>query len=295
MIKSELDALKAMVSAQRNLVTRLATSTDAIVARLAAAVPTPEPAPAPVPSTVVWSDNFQTEPDYYKWSFFPVCQNSANSIPSGTLGSDAAGASLSRVRDPAGGTGWAIRHYLDSAAGGYRAQMSLASWTLAPFGTQLAKGEVWIEQEMYIPAPMPTAGDSDAWLSIQDFHSHGANGENWHHSHPALMLGSPVMGRQPGQLVARNFQNNIFSAPTVNTVPLNRWFRLQVHLPWRTTVVPVKYYIDGTQVVQINMVTKAIDHVQLEWMSKWYGAGVWSPRPLIRYTRNVRIGSGFLS
>lgn len=257
----------------------------------------PTPAPAPAGGNVLWSDNFQTEPDFNAWTFLPICEkwnNGVNAIPQGTLGSDAAGASLSRVRDPAGGTGWAIRHLIDLTNGYARAQMSLASWTLPAFGAQLAKGEVWIEQEVYIPAPLPTVGDPRAWMSLQDFHVHNAAEPlNWLHTWPGLFLGSPsVANSPPGRLISR--ASNIFSKPSSLPVPVGRWFRLQTHFPWSTSAVPVTYYFDSVEVAQITMVTRPENQTQLEFHAKLYAGGTWSPKPLVRYTRNVRIGDGLL-
>jgi hypothetical protein len=81
-------------------------------------------------------------------------------------------------------------------------------------------------------------------------------------------------------------------------LPINQWFKLQIHVPWSTSAVPVTFYVNGTQSLQITIPTKAGDHNVFEWYSKLYGGdvarGTWSPNPLIRYTRNVRISNAFM-
>jgi hypothetical protein len=248
---------------------------------------------------VVWQDNLQTETNWLNWGpgFFPAVQWPISQNLAG-LGSDAAGASLSRVPDPAGGGGFAIRHYLNPANGGGRAQYSMASWTNQAFGIEAAKGQVWIEWEVYFPV-VPTSVGPGAWLSIMDFHSHGPNGEEWWATNGALMFASEVLGGTPadaGKLRMRDNTNTRFSNISMDRLPAGRWVKLQVHYIWSTTEVPITLYVDGVQAMQMRAVTKHPVHTQLEFMMKLYGGnvstGVWAPNPIVYYSRNVKIGSG---
>jgi hypothetical protein len=264
-------------------------------------VPTPTPTPAPVPSAIIWQDKVQEfdQSRFAEWGFFPAVNSSltgTQTVPNGQLGTDADMASIARVRDPAGGPGWALRHKITpTAPGGGRAQYSIASWTNAAFGAQIAKGEIWIEQEMYFP-DRPVCTGPGAWLSLMDFHSHGTNGENWWSTDPGLFVTSEAMrSNQPGRFIVRDYSNTIFSNVGPE-IPVGRWFKLQTHFPWTTTPKPLTIYVDGVQACQLTCITKAANHTRLQWMSKLYGGniggGTWAPNPLIHYTRNVRLGSG---
>jgi len=215
--------------------------------------------------------------------------------------SDRNGANLSRVPDPAGGPGSAIRHYIVPSNGGGRAQLSTVTSTNPALASQLANfGEVWIEQEMYIPAPLPSSSGKGPWLSLMYFHSFGPNGADRWHTNPGLFLCSAALkcgSGDTGKIMARNWQNTVFAGPTEKPVPVNQWFKLQVHFRWATTPVPVTYYINGTQVLQIILSTKGSGHSELEWYSKLYGdalGGNWNPDPLIRYTRNIKISRALI-
>lgn len=290
--QADIDRLKAAIDKCADAIREIGA---ALVPILTDPVPVPVPVPTPTPGgRVLWQDNIQTEADWLKWgpNFFPVVESGGANL--GGLGSDARGASLSRVRDPAGGAGWAIRHYLNPAIFG-RAQYSMASWTNSAFGAQAAKGEVWIEQEMFFPA-LPVCNGS-GWVSLMDFHSHTSTGTNWWNTNPGLMLASAdtrATPAQAGSLVARDKLNLTLSPPSPMKVPVGRWFKLLTHFIWSTTAQPTTFYIDGVEAAKVSSITKAPDHTQLEWMSKLYGVGNWSPSPLIHYTRNVKIADGFI-
>jgi hypothetical protein len=226
----------------------------------------------------------------------PGCEHPINGVK---ITCDAGnGADLSRVPDPAGGLGWAIRHYIIPSDGGGRAQVSTSTVGNPAFATQLANySEIWIEQEMFIPAPVPSSEGNGSWISIMDFHTSDANGADRWHTNPGLFLCSGALRCPPseaGKLVARDWKNKIFGGPTAESVPVNQWFRLQVHFRWSTSPVPVTYYINGRQVLQITLPTKGSGHTALEWYSKLYGGGKWNPNPLVRYTRNVKFSGSFI-
>lgn len=322
MLKSELDALKAANTKQRqeavNLqqalnwqagkATELIGSIDATSALLAKVVvgtsppPPPPPPPPPVGSgSVLWTDSIQANSvqNGLLWGVFPVCNNPGDG-PSLGLGSDAQGASLIRVPDPAaGGSGWALRHYINPTAPARyaRSQFSIASWTNAAFAAQLAKGEVFIERKIYIPA-LPIAGDNQAWLALQDFHVHTDSGDGRRldalNTWPGLFIGSPALNGCPaGRLVSR--ASNVFSAPSSIPIPIGRWFKLTTRFPWASGSGPVIYYIDNVEVCRVTMTTRPNNQQRCEYMAKLYSGGPWSPLPITVYSRDVRIGSGLMS
>ena len=243
---------------------------------------------------IIWHDTIQSDPN--EWGLHLGCEHPINGVK---ITCDAEnGANLSRVPDPAGGSGWAIRHSIIPSHGGGRAQLSTSTLGNPAFATQLANyGEVWIEQEMFIPAPIPSSEGNGPWISLMDFHSSNANGAGRWHTNPGLFLCSEALRCPPsetGKLVARDWKNKMFGGPSAKSVPINQWFRLQVHFRWSTSPVPVTYYVNGTQVLQITLPTKDSGHTVLEWYSKLYGGGKWTPNPLVRYTRNVRFSDSFI-
>lgn len=244
---------------------------------------------------IIWSDSIQTGSS--PWGFRFICEH-----PIGTpvVCSDSNGANISIVSDPLGGPGKAIRHYVVPTGGG-RAQLGTSTFDNTALANQLAsRSEVWIEQEMYIPGPIPTSTGKRAWISIMDVHSTGDFGANRWHTNPGLFLCSAALGcssGDAGKLAARNLRNNKFVQSSFH-VPIDQWFKVQVHVPWSTTPVPVTFFVDGKIALQIKIPTKSSDHTVFEWYSKLYGSNsvgsVWTPTPLIRYTRNVRISDAFI-
>jgi hypothetical protein len=133
-----------------------------------------------------------------------------------------------------------------------------------------------------------------------DVHSTGDLGANRWHTNPGLFLCSAALrcsSGDTGKLVARNLRNNLF-VQSSDPVPVNQWVKIQVHVPWSTTPVPVTFYVNGRMALQITIPTKSRDHTVFEWYSKLYGGNVggsvWAPSPVVRYTRNVRISNAFI-
>jgi hypothetical protein len=243
---------------------------------------------------VKWQDNIQVESNWMNWGpgFFPVCGISSGG-QSECFNSSFPDGSLARVPDPAGGSGYAIRHQIPTSGG--RAQYSMASWTNSAFGAEIANGDIWIEWEVYFPQ-VPTSVGPGAWLSIMDFHSHGSSGEQWWATNGALMFASQALGgtsSDAGKLRMRDYTNTRFSNISPTALPANRWVKLLVHYNWSTSEVPITIYVDGVQAMQLNAVTKHPVHSQLEFMVKLYGgnvsSGVWTPNPIVYYSRNVKI------
>ena len=157
--------------------------------------------------------------------------------------------------------------------------------------------DIWIEEEVFIPTNFVSTGVGP-WISIMDFHSVGAN--RWH-TDPGLFMCSSVNGCAAGdigKLAARNYQGTIFAGPSTMPVPINQWFKLQVHWIWSTTPVPITYYINGVQVLQIVAPTKeGPDQTTVEWYNKFYGddaGGSWTPNPMVRYTRNIMFSDAMI-
>jgi hypothetical protein len=257
-----------------------------------------------ISNNVIWHDTVQTEADWDDGNiwFAAVEHPVGNSLGSGgpnIFGTDAGGASLSRVVPPEGG-GWCIRHYGDTDS--WRAQYSGASWTTTAFGNQIAAAnQIWLEWEVYFPNTIPTATGTDAWMSLVDWHSHGSSGEDWWATDTSLMMCTTLLGcgANTGHVRARDYTNLIFSPASPMAIPADEWVKIQQHFIWSESPVNITYWINGVQACVLpNVTTKYSTHTQLEYMIKSYGtdgAGSWTPSPMVYYTRNVKLGSGFIT
>jgi hypothetical protein len=256
--------------------------------------------PPPPSANLIWQDTIQSG-GASPWNFsFNNCEHP---IGTNVTCSDANGANLSIVNDPAGGPGKALRHYINTANGGGCAQAGVITWGDANFNNQLkTKGDVWIEQEVYIPSPAPSAALAGPWLNLVSFHSVSPT-LRWH-TDPGLLFCSPTFSIEcpsgsNGKLVARNYTGLITAGATALPVPVNQWFKLQIHWIWSTSPVPTDFYINGAKVLQIVAPTRESSAQDLvEWYSTWYGddrGGAWSPNPLIRYSRNVKVSDAPLT
>jgi len=246
---------------------------------------------------VLWTDSIQT--GAWPWGFsYSTCEHPINTT---VVCSDANGSNLSVVPDPAGGTGKALRHYIDMANGGGRSEAAAITSRIPAFANQMnTRGEVWIEWEVFIPEA-PTATGEGPWLSVMDFHSVGPS-SRWH-TDPGLFFCSTSwpcgFPADAGKLSTWNSMTSAGAGPSP-AVPVNRWFKLQVHWVWSASPVPITFYLDGVQVLQIVTATKDTSLVNdtVEWYSKWYGSyyadSSWTPNPMVRYTRNVKISDAFI-
>jgi hypothetical protein len=248
-------------------------------------------------ATVLWTDDIQT--GSIPWGFRPL--QTEHPIGTAVVSSDANGASLTVVADPAGGGGKAMRHYGASGMSSWRAQAGIWTGDNKAFADQIAAhNEVWVEMEIYIPEAIVSSGNYP-FLNIMDFHSTDSNGAYRLHTNPGLFLCSSAFGRCSGgsmKLVVRDYFGNQ-TGPSTAAVPIAQWFKLQVHWVWSLTGAPITYWINGVQVLQTRgTVTKRSSHTLVEFYDKWYGdgqGGSWSPNPIIKYSRNVRFADAFIT
>lgn len=249
-----------------------------------------------VASTVIWRDSIQAGAGQFGFDGIGV------ELPIGTsiAFTGIAGANLTRAFDPAGGTGYALRHVCSFDQGGCRSQVGVYGFQNTVFGNQAKRPEgIWVAMEWYFPIAVTTGADGIQWINMWDWHStDGIDGGHRWHTSPGLML------RQDGSMAVRWEWGG--EANTINptspwsaaTLPVGRWFDIEMHYMWAASGVTLELWIDGQPALkQSNVVTKRSTHTVVEMYSKWYGAQndgprPWSPLPAVRYTRNVRVGNG---
>jgi len=248
-----------------------------------------------VAPTILWHDAIQPGTDpLLGFSGFGV----EHPIGTPVTASDASGANLSRVADPAGGGGWAMRHFGVFDAGGARAQAGLYGDANTVFGEQARRPEgVWVAQEWYFPHAVGAESDPYCWLAVWDWHSidAGTRGNRWHTS-PGLLVARDGSMRLELGWGGPAYDINGDAIRSTIAMPVGRWFDVEMHYQWvasRTGTIQV--WIDGQLALeQRNVQTRAASHGVVETYMKWYGstqdAGcAWGPTPVLKYTRNVRV------
>jgi hypothetical protein len=153
--------------------------------------------------------------------------------------SDGNGANLSRVPDPLGGQGYAMRPYGRFDQGGARSQLAL--WGGA-FGDLAASGQtVYVAQEWYFPEALHS--DSWGWLALWDWHSTGPGwGENRWHAAPSLNLLSDGSMRVELAWGGTTADINGWSGDVSSKgLPVGEWFDIEMRYQWTagTTTITV--------------------------------------------------------
>jgi hypothetical protein len=130
-------------------------------------------------SGVLWTDGIQAG-TAENWGFDYMMTESP--IGTSVKPSDANGANISRVADPLGGAGYALRFYTDfsRSADGVRAEVDLLSQSNTAFAAQAksTKG-IWVAQEWYFPQALSAGNDDYPWLNLWVAHfarRHGREG-----------------------------------------------------------------------------------------------------------------------
>jgi hypothetical protein len=245
-------------------------------------------------SGVLWTDGIQAG-TAENWGFDYMMTESP--IGTSVKPSDANGANISRVADPLGGAGYALRFYTDfsRSADGVRAEVDLLSQSNTAFAAQAksTKG-IWVAQEWYFPQALSAGNDDYPWLNLWDWHSVGA--DRWHTS-PGVMVAKD--GSMKVQFVwgGGSASYNDTTGYSSIAMPVGRWFSIEMHYVWSTSTVTVSLWIDGALALEQTVArTRADAHTGVEMNIKSYGATqgrtAWSPTPLIRYVRNVRFADG---
>jgi hypothetical protein len=247
-------------------------------------------------ANILWTDGIQAG-TADNWGFDYVMTESP--IGTSVTPSDANGANISRVADPLGGSGHALRFYADFGSGSYpdgaRAEVDLLSQSNTAFAAQAksAKG-IWVAQEWYFPQALSAGNDDYPWINLWDWHSVG--GDRWHTS-PGVMPAKD--GSMRVQFVwggpAANYNNT--TGYSSIAMPVGRWFDIEMHYVWSTSSVTLSLWIDGALALEQTVArTRADAHTDVEMNTKLYGSTeghtAWTPTPTIRFVRNVRFADG---
>lgn len=240
-------------------------------------------------AAILWGDGIQADESQWGFDGLAVQRPIGNDIG----GSDAAGANLSRVDDPAGGDGFAMRHFATFDADGSRAQAGIWSFANSAFEAQAKSTEgVWVAQQWYFPEAIDAGGDEVPWINLWDWHSTGDGGADRWHTAPGLMLA------EDGSMRVRwswgdQWDLNPASGASNVAMPVGEWFDIEMHYRWSDEPTTLSLWINGELALELSdVVTRDPSHVNIETYSKFYGsdqgATPWSPTPSVKYTRNVR-------
>ena len=238
------------------------------------------------PVGLVWTDSIQSGSS--PWGFDNL--ETQHPIDVTVAPSDANGANLSRVPDPLGGAGYAMRQFGRFDQAGARSQLAL--WSGA-FDDLATSGQaVYIAQEWYFPEALST--DSWGWLALWDWHSTGPSwGENRWHAAPSLNLltdGSMRVVLEWGGTAADI--NGWTGGQSSIGLPVGEWFDIEMRYQWTAQTTTISVWVNGELFLeQSGVQTRDSDHAYVETYIKLYGESdtAWSPTPSIKYTRNVRI------
>ena len=240
------------------------------------------------PVGLVWTDSIQSGSGFYG---FDGGFGTEHPIGTAVTPSDANGANLSRVPDPLGGAGYAIRQYGVCDEGGARSQLGIWSFNQQAFrNLALSGAPVYVAQEWYFPEAMDAGGDAWAWLSLLDWHTTKDGGARWDTS-PGMMLKQD--GSMKFQLVWRNANGD--SNWSTIALPVGEWFDIEMRWQFATgPTATVSVWINGQLALQQTGVTTAGQgHNVVELYFKLYGSDQghtpWSPVGISKYMRNVRI------
>ena len=244
------------------------------------------------PAVILWTDSIQKMASS-PWGFDGI--GVEHPIGSAVAPSDTNGANLSRVSDPAGGSGYALRHFGTFDSGGSRSQAGIYGFANAVFGAQAKSAEgIYMAQEWYFPTTIGAGGDAWPWINLWDWHSTDTGGGNRWHTRPGLML------VEDGSMRVRwewgGASPNASSADSSVALPVGKWFDVEMYYQWSTSGTTLKLWVDGVLALsQSGVTTRAASHANVETYVKFYGSDQgktpWAPTPSIRYTRNVRIAA----
>jgi hypothetical protein len=248
------------------------------------------------PVGLVWSDSIQSGGGVYGFDQL----GTEHPIGQTVTPSDANGANLSRVADPLGGPGYALRHYGVFDEDGARSQLGLYSFipSRQAFKDLALSGEpVFVAQEIYFPEAVEAGGEEWAvWLSILDWHTTKDGTERWDTA-PGLML------KQDGSMRfqfawgvrARQINGDTSQWSTIG-MPVGEWFDLEMRWQFASSqTATVSVWINGELALeQTGVQTAAPGNNVAEFYVKLYGGSMqghapWSPVAITKYLRNVRI------
>jgi hypothetical protein len=241
---------------------------------------------------LVWSDSIQSGNHPFGFDGFITQYPIGNIVEA----DDANGANLSRVSDPDGGPGYALRQYGVFDENGARSQLGIWSFAQDEFRDLALSGEpVYVAQEWYFPETIEAGGDPWPWLSLLDWHTTADGGTRWA-TCPGMMLNEDgsmrfhfAWGCPAGEV------NGSTSDWSSIGMPVGQW--LDVEMRWQFATGPtatVSVWINGELALeQVGVQTAPPQHSVVEFYIKLYGSDQghtpWSPRGTTKYVRNVRI------
>jgi hypothetical protein len=244
-------------------------------------------------ATILWSDNIQAGSD--PWGF--DWTNTEHPIGTTVAPSDANGANLSRVADPLGGGGYALRLYGNLDSNGARAEADVLSFVNSIFNSQAKSPEgIWVAQQWYFPQALSAGSDDYPWINLWDWHSTNAS-DRWHTS-PAIMPEKD--GTMQFRLVwggGSAAYNNTSGVSSI-ALPVGQWFDVEMHYAWTSTnSATISVWINGALAIeQTNCRTRDAAHTNVEMNAiKLYGTDQghtpWTPNPVVMYRRNIRFAA----
>ncbi len=245
------------------------------------------------PVGLVWTDSIQSGSGQYGFDGFVAQHPIGNEV----MPSDANGANWSRVPDPLGGSGYAIRQYGVCDAGGARSQFALWSFSHQEFSDLALSGApIYVAQELYFPETIDAGGDGWAWLSLLDWHTTKDGTNRWHTS-PGIMLKQD--GSMRFQFAWGNGAGADVNGPSSDwsslSMPVGEWFDLEMRWQFASSqTATVSVWINGQLALeQTGVQTAGQGHNVAELYFKLYGSDQghtpWSPVGITKFVRNVRI------
>ncbi len=200
---------------------------------------------------------------------------------------DSLGASITRVPDPAGGDGYALRLYIDCATHkSGRAQVGWYSFSPRDQLYQLLASEMYVSAEFYIPEEMT----GHNWIVFADWHQVDDNGGSRTHNSPNLGLGA-------NGAFHSSWRNWNPGSGVIGTLPVGEWFHIEGYRKWSTTDTgAMRWWLNGSLIYEITDVQTANENqTHGEMYFKLAGAGrATSPSPQAWYIRNLRYNDTYM-
>lgn len=243
----------------------------------------------------IWKDRIQEDEPMWGFDGIGVCNPGNIEVAP----DDANGANLSRVPDPSGKPGYALRHFalLDKQGAYVRSQAGVYGSNHKEFNDAAESPTgVYLEQECYIPEVLSANSDGYSWLSLQDIHVTDADGAN------RSWLALPVL--QDGSMRAKlawggvlyNVNLNNGTPPPISAIPLSvrRPFIIKTHFIRSVEPTTIRVWFDNELALEwVGAINSIPSNRIVAYFVKLYGGvqhdNPWTPTPTIRYSRNVKI------
>lgn len=297
--KAEIDKLLA---AAANIDAQQGATLLDLGARLAR-LEQPLPPPPPSDANVKWRDSIQSANNVAECGF----DHQKTECPIGTLvsPSDANGANVSLVADPAGGPGKALRLYTRLAGLGGRAQVGLIGGNNLEFNKQAKSAEgIWVAWEAFYPVAIGAGGDPDPWLDFHGWHTLDAGQGNRLATSPGLHV------HEDGSMRVHYAWNTIAqasgneSAWSAKPFSLGAWCTVESYRRHSASRdAAVRLWINRELVLEqtgMQTATAVTVNGNVECYFNLYGAqndpvSKWAPDPYWYFLRNFRWGNGRLT